>query len=256
VPVETGGTENLGRVRSLLEQDRAWCAYALADSEAPFAGRTTWFMEDQAVVMVYRGLRPPWLFGHGDPAAVDRLVRQVPSGPYQYGLLATHRSRLGDRLRSKRETQMWRMVLRPEDFPAGRSEGAEPLKTSDLPLLLGLFDEHPDRPDAFDAGQLDTGIFYGIRLAGELVAVAGTHVIGRETRVAAVGNVFTHPDRRRRGFAERASAAVVEALLGQGVGTIVLNVAMANDPALGLYRGLGFWPFCGYYEGVGELTAE
>jgi len=31
---------------------------------------------------------------------------------------------------------------------------------------------------------------------------------------------------------------------------------MANDSALRLYRDLGFWPFCGYYEGVGELTAE
>ena len=130
------------------------------------------------------------------------------------------------------------------------------MKASDLSLLLALFDEHPDRPDAFDAGQLENGVFFGIRRNGGLVAAAGTHVIGRAAGVAAVGNVFTHPDHRRRGYGRRVSAAVVEALLGQGVDTIVLNVAMANDSALGLYRGLGFWPFCGYHEGVGDLTAE
>jgi len=206
--------------------------------------------------MVYHGLTPPWLFAHGEPEEVDRLFRDIPAGPYQFGLLATHRSRLGGRLRAAHETHMWRMVLRPADFPSGRSQGAEALMASDLPSLLTLFGEHPDRPDAFDAGQLENGVFFGIRRNGELVSAAGTHIIGRAAGVAAVGNVFTHPDHRRRGYAGVASAAVVEALLGQGVDTIVLNVAMANDSALGLYRGLGFWPFCGYHEGVGELLAD
>ena len=150
---------------------------------------------------------------------------------------------------------MWRMVLRLADYPSGRSQGAEVLKASDLPSLLALFGEHPDRPDAFDAGQLENGGFFGIHRNGALVSAAGTHVIGRAAGVAAVGNVFTHPDYRRHGYGRRVGAAVVEALLGQGVDTIVLNVAMTNDSALGLYRGLGFWPFCGYYEGVGELLA-
>lgn len=241
------------RARSLLGLDRVWCAYALADMEPPFAEQATWLVGEGAVVMVFRGLAPPWLFAHGDPKEVDELLLEVPSNTYQYGLLATHRARLGRRLRPERETHMWRMALRPEDFPAGRSAGAEPLTPKDLPTLLSLFGNHPDRPDSFDSRQLERGIFFGVRQEGDLVSAAGTHVLAQGSRVAAVGNVFTHPDHRRRGFAERASAGVVEALLGQGLETIVLNVAMANDAALGLYRGLGFWPFCGYYEGVGEL---
>jgi len=256
VPTESSLDRERSRARSLLEQDRVWCAYALADLEPPFVERTGWHVGDQGLVMVYRGLTPPWLFAHGEPEEVDRLLRDIPTGTYQFSLLATHRSRLGGRLRAPGETHMWRMVLRLVDYPSGRSQGAEVLKASDLPSLLALFGEHPDRPDAFDAGQLENGVFFGIRRNGELVSVAGTHVIGRAAGVAAVGNVFTHPDHRRRGYAGRVSAAVVDALLGQGLETIVLNVAMANDSALGLYRGLGFWPFCGYHEGVGEMTAE
>jgi ribosomal protein S18 acetylase RimI-like enzyme len=256
VPADVGPNRESNRARSLLEQDRVWCAYALADLEPPFAGRTTWRTSERAVVMTYRGLTPPLLFAHGEPQEVDLLLCQVPPGTYQYGLLATHRARLGDRLRPARETHMWRMALRPEDFPAGRSRGAQPLEAADLPSLLALFAAHVDRPDSFDAGQLENGAFFGIHRDGSLVSAAGTHVIGRVARTAAVGNVFTHPDHRRRGYGRRVSAAVVESLLAQGIDTIVLNVAMANDSALGLYRGLGFWPFCGYYEGVGELRAE
>lgn len=255
VTADPAGANNLGHARSLFEQDRVWCAYALADIEPPFAARTTWLVGGRAVVMYYRGLTPPWLFAHGDPQEVEGLLRELPAGTYQYGLLATHRSLLGGRLRPARETHMWRMVLRLEDFPAGRAEGAEALNVDDLASLLTLFADHPDRPDSFDAGQLTTGVFFGIRRHGRLVSAAGTHVIGRAARVAAVGNVFTHPDHRRRGYAGRVSAAVVETLLGLGLDTIVLNVGMANVLALGLYRGLGFSPFCGYYEGVGELTA-
>ena len=47
---------------------------------------------------------------------------------------------------------------------------------------------------------LDTGLYGGIREDGELVAVAGVHVLSERHGVAAIGNVFTHPDHRRRGL--------------------------------------------------------
>jgi ribosomal protein S18 acetylase RimI-like enzyme len=65
--------------------------------------------------------------------------------------------------------------------------------------------------------------------------------------------MFSPAAHRRRGYGAGVSRRRQELL--REVRTIVLNVAMDNDPALKLYRGLGFWPFCGYYEGVGELTA-
>ena len=84
--------------------------------------------------------------------------------------------------------------------------------------------------------------------------MAGTHVVSSQARVAAIGNVYTRRDRRGQGLARRTTGAVAAELLRLGIETIVLNVAMDNAPALSVYRGLGFMPFCGYYEGSGELA--
>jgi hypothetical protein len=48
--------ETLREVRRLLEEDRVWCAYALADLEPPFAGQTTWAMDEGAVAMLFHGV--------------------------------------------------------------------------------------------------------------------------------------------------------------------------------------------------------
>jgi ribosomal protein S18 acetylase RimI-like enzyme len=150
---------------------------------------------------------------------------------------------------------MWRMLLRPADFPTEIPGAAMALTRADEAEIDALFAGHPDRPDTYDPRQVRDGVFYGVRRGGRLVSVAGTHVIGPATGVAALGNVFTHPDHRRRGYGRTASAAVTSALLERRIQTIVLNVTMDNEPALDLYRGLGFMPFCGYYEGVGALAA-
>jgi predicted GNAT family acetyltransferase len=148
---------------------------------------------------------------------------------------------------------MWRMVLKPEDFPGGEDQGCVALTRDDSDRLRDLFGEHPDRPDSFHPSQLDRGVFRAIAEGQELVAVAGTHVVSDWASVAAVGSVYTRPDRRGRGYGRKASAAVAADLLRRGIRTIVLNVAMDNAPALAVYRRLGFMPFCGYYEGVGVL---
>jgi len=244
------------QVRALLEQDRVWCAYALADLEPPFAEKATWLVGERALAMIFHGLTPPLLFIHGDPPEAGELAKGLAEGGYQYSLLGTHRNQLGSRLHSTSEVRMWRMVLRPSALPREAPLQAERLSLTDLPALTGLFADHPDRPDSFDPVQLDGGVFFGMRVGGRLVAAAGTHAVGKQASVAAIGNVFTHPDHRGKGLASQASSAVARALLKQGIETIVLNVAMDNEPALNLYRTLGFWPFCGYYEGVGRITVD
>ena len=251
----TGRDGQLHRARALLEQDRVWCAYALADLEPPWVGETAWLVGTAAVAILFRGLTPPFLFVHGDPSETNEVLQGLPQGRYQYSLLGAHRSQLRARLHSTRELPMWRMVLRPESFPWQHAAEAERLGPRDLGALLDLFGDHPDRPDSFIPSQLEAGVFFGVREDGRLVAAAGTHFIAERPSVAAIGSVFTHPDRRGHGFGGRASAAVARTLVERKLGTIVLNVAMDNGPALHLYRALGFWPFCGYYEGVGEITA-
>jgi ribosomal protein S18 acetylase RimI-like enzyme len=83
------------------------------------------------------------------------------------------------------------------------------------------------------------GVYYGMRIGGRLVAAAGTHVIGREARLAVVGNVLTHVDHRGRGYATAVTGAVTQELL-RFCDQVVLNVRSDNPPALQAYRRLGY----------------
>jgi ribosomal protein S18 acetylase RimI-like enzyme len=237
----------------VLESDRVWCAYALADLDPHYAPNCTWLVNGNAAVLVYDGLIPPVLFAHGDPLDAAALFDQVPPRRYQFTLMGIHRDLLGERLQPEFEKSMWRMALQTSAFPTLDDAGVVRLGAADLSAVLALTADHPDRPDSFAADQLAQGVFYGLATEEGLAAIAGTHVLAPESRVAAVGNVFTRPDLRGQGLGTRVTAAVVGALIEAGIETIVLNVAMDNQPAIRVYRKLGFWPYRGYYEGIASL---
>lgn len=242
-------------LRNLLEHERVWSAYALADLDPRMDEYCEWLSNDSGVVLIYHGLSPAVLFAQGSPRDVERLFAQVPHDRYIYLLMGAHKALLGERLCIEHEQHMWRMVLKTNEFTGVQANDVDPLAVQDLVKIEALFADHPDRPDAFHPNQLSEGPFFGIWEHGELVSISGIHVLSKWANVAAVGNVFTHPQYRGRGLGMRASAAVVQHLLDDGIGTIVLNVAMENEPALRCYQKLGFRPFCGYYEGVGKLTS-
>lgn len=103
--------------------------------------------------------------------------------------------------------------------------------------------------NSFDRRMLETGQYYGLRVANGLVAVAGVHVYSAKYRVAVVGNVATRPDCRGRGYATMVTAAVCRSALPH-VDHIGLNVKTDNDPAVACYRRLGFAVMSSYGEFV------
>jgi predicted GNAT family acetyltransferase len=135
-------------------------------------------------------------------------------------------------------------------------EVARRLGPADAEAVRRLIASQADGPDAFHPGQLRTGSFFGIWQAEELISMAGTHVLSEEFSVAAVGNVFTHPDHRRLGHGRTVSAAVLQDLTERSIKTIVLNVHPGNQTAVRLYHELGFLEYCRYIEGVGEWSVE
>jgi predicted GNAT family acetyltransferase len=148
---------------------------------------------------------------------------------------------------------MWRMVhseqadaIDPEDMQVQR------LDLEHLEDIRGLFVGHGDAPDAFSASQLRTGTFFGVFDGERLAAISGTHVRSTRYRVAAIGNVFTDPLHRGKGYASLTTQAVLNALLADGMDTIVLNVAKSNRAAIKAYQRIGFKPYCGYFEGYGK----
>ncbi|MFJ1709307.1 GNAT family N-acetyltransferase [Kitasatospora sp. NPDC088346] len=144
-----------------------------------------------------------------------------------------------------------RMALTDPERVDAHPDGAwapVPLRADDLPELTALFEEsYPG--NWFDERMLATGQYVGARHDGRLIAVAGVHVHSPAQRVAAIGNVTTHPALRGRG----AAAACVAALcrqLARSVDHIGLNVRADNTTALELYRRLGFTVVAEFGESV------
>jgi predicted GNAT family acetyltransferase len=148
--------------------------------------------------------------------------------------------------------EMLRMALDPGRFraPDGHTER---LGLSDLEALRALYadgEPYGEAPPFFSEATLESGVYHGIREGTDLVAAAGTHVFTPAEDVAGIGNVYTRRDRRGRGLGGRVTAAVVSDLAARGTGTIALNVAPGNAPAVRVYERLGFRRYCLYFEGV------
>jgi predicted GNAT family acetyltransferase len=122
-----------------------------------------------------------------------------------------------------------------------------PLRPAQIAQINALFERGGGL--AFSPAQVEMGVFYGVLELGRLVAVAGTHLVSPSYSVAAIGNVFTHPDHRGRGYGTLATRAVAAELQRRGIREIVLNVAQVNATALHIYDKLGFERYCPFLEG-------
>lgn len=85
------------------------------------------------------------------------------------------------------------------------------------------------------------------RLSNGFVWQADGRIVGNVTLLTTkawdrylVANVAVHPSYRRRGIARGLMQAVMEAIRKQGGRTILLQVVKDNQPALDLYRSLGY----------------
>lgn len=115
---------------------------------------------------------------------------------------------------------------------------AEGLSMSNLSEIMGLFETaYPG--NFFGPRMLETNQYYGIRQSGELVSVAGVHVYSRQYRVAALGNITTHPDYRGNGYGKIVTTRVCKSLLND-IDHIGLNVKADNTSAIRCYKKLGF----------------
>jgi len=92
-------------------------------------------------------------------------------------------------------------------------------------------------PGPFTLKALALGGFFGIRIDGRLVAMAGQRM--KQAGYAELSGVCTHPDFRGRGLARRLSIFVMHLILARGE-TPYLHAWARNTPAIRLYESLGF----------------
>jgi len=121
-----------------------------------------------------------------------------------------------------------------------------PLSEKDASEMQRLYDQsYPGH--WFEPHMLQTGYYYGIRSDARLIAAAGVHVYSKIYRVAALGNIATHPEFRGRGLAKAVCAKLCLKLL-ESVEHIGLNVKADNTSAIHCYENLGFATVARYLE--------
>jgi ribosomal protein S18 acetylase RimI-like enzyme len=218
-------------------------------------------VQGDGLVLFFTGLAPTVLMSVGEPLAIVKVLSDAGAAgelPAQvYLSIREHHLPVIDRFydSSLDRRSMVRMVLRRDGhLLQNKQTTPQRLGVADAGRLRRLYAHGgPFTPDAFAPYQLAGGIFFGIGdETGELVAAGGTHIVNLAENVAAIGNIYTRPDRRGQGYAKAITAAIVDALRAEGVGTIVLNVDQRNDAARALYRTLGFEEYCAFWEGVAE----
>jgi GNAT superfamily N-acetyltransferase len=251
---------DLSRIRSLLDLDRTWAAYAIGDLGPEFAGHCDWHAgedETPALVLLYRGFTPPILFAIGDPSDTGPLIRELHAPLVSLHVRPETVAALAPRFRVTHTHDLWRMALEPSAFRPSSTAGVVALDATDLPAVLALYDDgraHGESPTFFHRSMLAQGAFYGVREGTDLIAVAGTHLFSDALGICTIGNVYTRRDRRREGLGARVTTAVIQHALDRAVPTIVLNVAQSNESARRVYEQLGFSVHCAFVEGEAEAV--
>ena len=122
--------------------------------------------------------------------------------------------------------------------------------------IIELTDEHAaemlalatlTEPGPFASRTHVMGDFFGIRLDGRLVAMAGERM--RFPGYAELSGVCTHPDFRGRGYGRRLSAHVMASIRARRE-TPFLHAWKSNELAISLYQDLGFRHRCDVHVAV------
>ena len=239
-------TADRDQIRRILNTDRVWSIYALADLDPHLFDLCEWWIEGDALALVFTGIaiRPIFVIGPKHDALPLLEALPVEQGYLnlrdEYASQATYKYVEPHRMR--------RMVI--DTLTPRQSAATIPLGPQHVEAVQALYATGTGAGVAFGAFQLDTGFVRGVFHKKELIAVAGVHVVSTNESVAGVGNVFTRADHRGLGLAQITTSAVTLALLEAGIQTIGLNVEQNNAPAIAAYEKLGYRKAFEYWEGT------
>jgi RimJ/RimL family protein N-acetyltransferase len=245
------------RIERFLRQETDIHLYELGDLDDFFWEHTTWYglldhRELEAVLLLYTTSHPPVLLANsrGPSREMVSLLKNaaayLPRRIYAHAHPATLEA-LQEVYRIRSHGLHHKMTLqKPSCLNRYQSQRVNRLGTSDRPQLESLYREsYPG--NWFDPRMLETGYYFGIKEDSRMIAVAGVHVVSTQYRVAALGNITTHPRHRGRGLCSSVTARLCHALL-ETVDVIGLNVKADNHGAIACYRKLGFKIVSDYQE--------
>lgn len=251
--------EDTVELRRFLQKKPYQNAYLLGDLDPHFSPFCKWYGfygddgEITALALLYNGLRVPVLITSGDDDCIQHLlhgiVLQLPRQLYCH-ISPTHRHGLSLYF----DWGELKSTLRMGIDSASRQNPADTsavvaLSHSDTAGILQLYAHYPD--NFFEPYQLESGYYFGVREGDQIVSIAGVHVVSEIDDIAAIGNVVTHPDHRRKGYSRACTTRLLQALFPT-VSRVALNVREANTNAIQAFSRLGFQKQAVFLEGMIE----
>jgi len=243
-------------IESFLRKNTELHIYAIGDLDDFFWPYTTWYALPvdngfEAIALLYTGQDLPTLLALSEqPGAMTGLVESIMHLLPQrfYAHLSAGLERLFQETHSldphgTHHKMALRQRRRVDDL---RCDDVVRLGNSDLDDLYRLYrDSYPG--NWFEPRMLQTNQYFGLRRRGQLVSAAGVHVYSETYRVAALGNIATHPSHRHRGYGRLVTARLCQSLL-EKVEHIGLNVKVDNKAAISCYQEMGFEVIARYGE--------
>lgn len=245
-------------IENFLRKNVSLHIYSIGDLDDFFWPYTTWYGLKanegiSAIALMYIGHSFPTLLALSncnEIAAMKELITSIqhllPNRFYAH-LSPGLESALGATHDLESHGKHYKMALIPRK-PALEKDltGVIRLNKQELDAIQKLYDEsYPD--NWFDPRMLETGQFFGRIEKKHLVSIAGVHVYSPQYKVAALGNITTHPEHRNKGYGANVTAALCQSLCEEGM-HIGLNVKTCNDNAISCYRKIGFEIIAEYDE--------
>ena len=245
-----------GRIEAFLRKNVYLHIYSIGDLDDFFWPDTTWYGWEkegaiQAVALLYTASDDPTLLALSEQQDVMwELIRSIfhllPERFYAH-LSPKVAKAVEQQCKTRSYGKHFKMGLKNKtllhDIDCSQ---VIHLTEKDLEEMLALYEEsYPGH--WFNARMLQTKQYFGLRLKNKLVSVAGIHVYSEKYKVAALGNIVTHPDYRGRGFGKAVTAGLCQSLTKR-VDYIGLNVKADNAAAIALYETSGFEIVDTYYE--------
>jgi len=245
--------ENKEKIIAFLKNDRIWAGYAICDLEPNLFSSCEWHAaySNEKIIslcLYFKGFETPTQITFGNELGISKILERIdaPKNVYAH-FLPTHKKVLAKYYIFDKLKQMKRMAITKESFTPLAGSATRLTENN----LQELKDFYANREKTFFLPyMLTSGVYYGVRSDGTLVSVAGTHASSRNHKIACIGNVFTLPSYRNKGYATVCTSKVVEALLPDHK-DIILNVDSKNISAIKVYKKLGFQEHCTYFEGPG-----
>jgi GNAT superfamily N-acetyltransferase len=245
--METRITGDKSEIYRFLSKAPDLHLYMIGDLDDFFWPHTTWYAiydngEMQSVALLYSGMAPSTLLLFFDkdpyyPRELLKSIRHFLPEKFNVHLSPGLIDIFGEENIIEDYGHNFRMILIRNPKPVS-DYNIRKLKLSNIGAINNLFKvSYPY--NWFDSRMVETGKYFGYFNSGRLIGIAGIHVYSPEYRIAALGNIATHPDFRGQKIAFKLTSFLCTDLKSS-VDVIGLNVSSGNHAAIKCYENIGF----------------